>query len=425
MFWQKCGKLLTDSNGYLINCDTCPCPYWAVFVFVVRWYGYRYPSSSSSSGSENEEENPEEEDQGAENISPVGEEISLCEWESYVLTKPVINSCIFFRSYDIRITLTNDGSPVGHLHQDTQGTTEQQRSIMDVKVFKVSPCFETEAEAETWYNQQGNQQYWQQIKINYEGNVTTTINIKGYSDTIYGPEVEQCDTYWECYDMNTWELVYEGTEEPQIPQGEEWDCWEMWGNCRYWCITTDSGAKFQQMNYDLYPNLEDQMTVAIAELNAYVENKMRNPQSWPVLRTQTRNTRDNYGCYSFEYTSGYNYWGEDDGCPSARWIWGERAEITLENFNANKHPRGSTGAKFQIIFVSLETDANCNGIFPGIDHKYYLSLSWGQTYQFLGFADIYAPFIQVECWEEFIGFKSNPCVHVENGIHVAFMEYTF
>lgn len=30
MFWRKCDKLLTNSQGKVINCDFCPCPVWVV-----------------------------------------------------------------------------------------------------------------------------------------------------------------------------------------------------------------------------------------------------------------------------------------------------------------------------------------------------------------------------------------------------------
>jgi len=33
---MKCGKLLTNSGGTLINCRTCPCGYYGLFVFVSR-----------------------------------------------------------------------------------------------------------------------------------------------------------------------------------------------------------------------------------------------------------------------------------------------------------------------------------------------------------------------------------------------------
>lgn len=35
-FWTKCGKLLTNGGGTLINCRTCPCGYYGLFVFVAR-----------------------------------------------------------------------------------------------------------------------------------------------------------------------------------------------------------------------------------------------------------------------------------------------------------------------------------------------------------------------------------------------------
>lgn len=37
MFWSKCNKLLVNAYGELINCDNCPCGYWAVFGFKWRW----------------------------------------------------------------------------------------------------------------------------------------------------------------------------------------------------------------------------------------------------------------------------------------------------------------------------------------------------------------------------------------------------
>lgn len=36
MFWEKCGKLIADSSGKLIDCDFSPCPAYAVFAFVER-----------------------------------------------------------------------------------------------------------------------------------------------------------------------------------------------------------------------------------------------------------------------------------------------------------------------------------------------------------------------------------------------------
>ena len=37
MFWEKCGKILTQ-NGEIVNCRDCPCGYWALFVFKSRSY---------------------------------------------------------------------------------------------------------------------------------------------------------------------------------------------------------------------------------------------------------------------------------------------------------------------------------------------------------------------------------------------------
>lgn len=37
MFWSKCNKLLVNASGELINCNNCPCGYWAVFGFKWRW----------------------------------------------------------------------------------------------------------------------------------------------------------------------------------------------------------------------------------------------------------------------------------------------------------------------------------------------------------------------------------------------------
>jgi hypothetical protein len=38
MLWAKCGKILTDKSGKVINCDDCTCPYWGIFVFLNRSY---------------------------------------------------------------------------------------------------------------------------------------------------------------------------------------------------------------------------------------------------------------------------------------------------------------------------------------------------------------------------------------------------
>ena len=419
MFWQKCGKLLANSNGHLINCDTCPCPYFAVFAAFAQHYKYTYSSSSA-----NGEEDLLPDDVEIQQI-PEGEQIVLCDFDTAIQIKQVFQNCINILNYDIRITLNDTGAPVGRDRIGNSAVVDRPWDLIDITVWKLSPCFQNYAEAQAWMDEQanGDLNYWNNQHKKYRGNVDLNITVKGYSDTIYGPNVEQCDTYWQCYDMNTWQLVYEGTEEPQIPQGEEWDCWENWGNCRYWSITTDSGAKFQQMNYDLYPNFEDQMTVAIAELNAYVASKFSSPQSWPVLRTRQNNFFDT--CfYDFTITSGYNYWGEDDGCPSARWIWGERAEITLENFDASKHPRGATGAKFWFTYIWADGNQNCQ-YSGGYLQNVYLNLAWGETYQLSKIADLYAPFVQVECWEEFIGFKSNPCVLRNIQFFFCFVEYTF
>lgn len=36
MFWSKCNKLLVNASGELINCNNCPCGYWAVLGFKWR-----------------------------------------------------------------------------------------------------------------------------------------------------------------------------------------------------------------------------------------------------------------------------------------------------------------------------------------------------------------------------------------------------
>lgn len=37
MFWAKCGKILTNENGTIINCPSNPCGYYSVFGIKYRW----------------------------------------------------------------------------------------------------------------------------------------------------------------------------------------------------------------------------------------------------------------------------------------------------------------------------------------------------------------------------------------------------
>jgi hypothetical protein len=37
MFWEKCGKILTDDSGSIVNCDYSPCGYYSVFGIKFRY----------------------------------------------------------------------------------------------------------------------------------------------------------------------------------------------------------------------------------------------------------------------------------------------------------------------------------------------------------------------------------------------------
>ena len=104
MFWQKCGKLI------LIDCDTCPCPYWGIFLFLRRPY-------NQTTGA-----------------------IDYCEVSASIQIKNVFNNCLTYNfgqgDVDIRISLNASGV-VGTYHGCINNT------CVDVQVYKLSPCFET------------------------------------------------------------------------------------------------------------------------------------------------------------------------------------------------------------------------------------------------------------------------------------------
>ena len=375
MFWTKCGKLI------LIDCDTCPCPYWGVFVFVVKPY-------NQSTGA-----------------------IDYCSASASTQIKNVLDNCITFNGASIRITTQSEGL-VGSFHGC------RNNSCMDILVYKVSPCFQTYAECYEFYNsfEEG---YWDEIESKYLGNVSATVNIYRYYDSFFGPFVEECESTWECFDMQTGDEVYSGPTYPDIPPGADWDCYEFYGECTTYCITTGSGVKIGQLNYDLHPDLQVYMGESIAELNTLVSGQLGSPQNWPLYSSNQNNSR----CFNFSYGSGYNYWGEDSGCASSRRMWAERASIQLQSFNSSKHPAGATGAKFKMVVTKTFVNDDCSETTSATSTE--LSLQFGSTFNFADIAGNLDPFYQVECWEEFVGFKSQLCSGQNISVQVQFMEYTF
>ena len=379
MFWQKCGKLI------LIDCDTCPCPYWAVFLFLRRPYNQS------------------------------NEEIDYCNVYADIQVKNVFNNCLTYNwgqgDVPIRITL-NGNDVVGRYHDCINNV------CMDVRVYKLSDCFETQAQAQAFYNSMGSA-YWQSMRSKFTAGVEITFNQYRYSDSFRGPMVTEQIITWECYDMDTGQLVYSGNTQPEIPPGEEWDCYQYYDEGPTYCITTGSGRKLVELVYQLYPDVSVAMEEAIEELNGIVQSDLQNTGDWPLYSPITYYDR----CFFVTYSSHYTYLGQDPACSAERYMMATRGQLVLQAYNANKHPTGATGVRLKLNYIIGTYDQNCTLTVTRKDEE--ITLQFGQSYNLTEIANNLAPFWQDWCNGEFIGFTSEECKRQDIEVQVRFMEYVF
>ena len=142
MFWEKCGKILTQ-DGSVVNCRDCPCGYWALFVFKSRSY-----------------------DQNT------GEPYSECSWSFDVQPLEVINGKIRYSNYGSGRCIEVNRQPepdgrVGYVkncidcwddccewNEDWTECLKTCNYCMDcseIYVYRLSPCFDTLHEFMEWF----------------------------------------------------------------------------------------------------------------------------------------------------------------------------------------------------------------------------------------------------------------------------------
>lgn len=436
MFWEKCGKIIADAGGKLIDCDNCPCPYWAIFAFISRSY-------NKETG-----------------------EINYCYQSADVKLLPVVNNCLQYSYYDmyernIKVNRTPDeNGKVGTIKncvgcwtdcvewdENWQNCLREQQYCDDcsqIRVYRLSPCFQTKKEAFQYFYQgtevqpdsQGNypedewsDQYyntleniWRKKANKYKINSSFTYQVKEWGRSFYGTFVQDCDYMVQCYDWETGQLVYEGTDYPA--DGGDWDCWEYQTNCTEYVISGSQGELFGLVpeNIETQEQLEALVGAAINELNSYIESSIADESKYGV----TQELLENHLCFNKSYASYYSYYdysGWGNCCSGHKWYGVIKANLKLQPFNAEKHPEGAKGVIVDYTLKRKKRDSAQQEVVTEQKFNNYF-IPFGGEINF-PLANNLSKFYQCQCYSQFTGFEADYYKYEGYEISVTVKEYKF
>lgn len=353
MIWIKCGKVVTDKSGKVINCDDCPCPYWGIFAFLNRSYN---------------------KDTG---------QVNYCYQSVDVKLLPVEQGCLeysYMYQRKIKVSRKPDANgKVGYVKncvgcwedcyewdQDWNCIRTQQYcdDCSQITVYRISPCFQTKKQALEYFyadtevipdtngnypeDEWSDQYYstlenvWMPKAKKYKVNATFTFEDKEWGRSIYGTGVEDCDTYVECWNVETGQIVYRGDDYPDN-WGQYWDCFEDYQNCVEYVFSDNMGKYYCPVPSGITSEQEWEALIgsAIEELNSYIESQISDLNNYAT----TYDKRENTLCFSKDYASyqgAYAPWG--DVCGSGHKWWGvKKTKLILQQFSADRHPDKAKG----------------------------------------------------------------------------------
>ena len=207
MFWEKCGKILTQ-NGEIVNCRDCPCGYWALFVFKSRSY--------------NQE---------------TGEPYNDCSWSFDVQPMEVVNSKINYSNYGGRRCIEvnrqpgEDGS-VGYVKSCTDcwedccewddewieciRTCSYCMDCSEIYVYRLSPCFDTMREFAEWF--------YSGCGVEPDGNGNyPALTETWYGYTYISDAASRCvENYWLRKALDKYALNYEVFIDYYAQEWQQW-----------------------------------------------------------------------------------------------------------------------------------------------------------------------------------------------------------
>lgn len=435
MFWEKCGKIIADTAGKLIDCDNCPCPYWGLFVFVTRSYDRKT------------------------------DKVNYCYQSADIKLLPVTNNCLHYSYYDmyqrsIKVNRTPDSkNQVGMVKncvgcyldcvewdQNWQNCIREQEYCQDcsqIRVYRISPCFDTKKEAFEYFyfpcgiqpDSNGNYpesqwsdeyyncaEYWMKQANKYKLNATFTFEDKEWSRSFYGTFVQDCDYMVQCYDWETGQLVYTGTD---YPDNQNWDCWEYQTNCRDYVISSSNGQFWGYMpdNADYSEEqLEAVVGSAIGELNQFINQQITDQKNYQT----TTDKRENSLCFKKDYQSFYGYYdysGWGNCCSGHKWYGVRKSKLRLQAFDQTRHPKGAKGV---IVDYTLKRT---------LRNSYEDSIVTQQKFEnhFIPFegvidfplADNLSRFYQCQCYSSFTGFQAQYYANQRYDIDFVVKDYKF
>lgn len=431
MFWIKCGKIVTDKSGKLINCDECPCPYWGIFVFLNRSY-------NKNTGQTN-----------------------YCYQSAEVKLLPVEQGCLAYSNMyqrKIKVSRKPDANgKVGYVKNcvgcyedcvewDADWNCIRTQQYCDdcsqITVYRISPCFQTKKQALEYFyadtevipdtngnypDEQSNQYYntlenvWRPRANKYKPNTTFTFEDKGWSRSFYGPGVQKCDNHIECYDWETGQIVYEGDDYPDN-WIQKWDCWEVNQNCVYYVFSDHTGNYFCSFsNVESEQEWEAIIGTGINALNSYIESQISDINNYNT----SYDKRENVLCFNKDYASNYGYYTWDGNhCGSSHKWWGVvKTKLILQQFSADRHPDKAKGVI--IDYTRKRTLRNSYEEAIVTQQKFEdVFVPFGGEIDF-PLANNLNMFYQCQNYDTFTGFQSDNYKNQRYDISVTVKEYKF
>lgn len=423
MFWSKCNKLLVNASGQLINCDNCPCGYWAVLGFKWRWLD-------------------------CDTMQP-----DLCSWNYSVQAKEVKDNKVDWDYGCIEISQNMGlcGTKKGKFNcwsdcynWDDEGNCIQQMQYCDcvqVEVYNISGCYDkfNEFEAAFWGgcgvtpDSSGNYpamwQYW--YGSQYQSSAAYDC-VENYWEKVFS-EKYLLNFKLELQAMNQswWQGVAGYVYETEYYSycGDD-NCYyydDYNGGCPEGYQVCSEAFQGQHIGFNAYANCENDSSLSyhsttvggsigqccdavatvqyLPEINAHITEKVNDKSSYFVNSTNTY-TCSNSGnlCTKTEYSSYCwdNYYGDFAGC-RITFNWA-RFKVT----KTDSTPADAKGIKFTAKITHTRTnqgynqtaktqqvyEMECNAIFE----QYYQDLPLATDTNLLSIWS--TPECDQHCWQK-------------------------
>ena len=440
MFWLKCDKFLMDDSGKFIDCETCPCGFWAVFGIKYRWLN-------------------------CETMQPNNE----CSWYFDITVQEVKQGSIqLFNFYqpvcvNVKQQMGFCGSKKIKIYQEWESCLKWNddwtecleygfpcMEAVEVEIFNLSGCFDDYIQfAEYFYSFCGVQpdsnqkypdityyqydwlyftnqgqscinSYWKPLFLEkYALNYKISVGIKGqcwwtslgatkwsYITEYYTYCLDNDTNSWvecETYSNGTCETCPEGArliteehkyEDKQIDFGSECYFYSPPNDQRTIEKFISTGGHYDQDgNFTI--NCQDQLNVdsALPELNSFIREHVADRSLYGVYSNSafyynrkgtgwSENTCQNSNslCMKAEWQSGKhdNYYGSQT---LGSWVF-RCCQFFISR--TEKTPEKAIGIKFKIVDKNNKWNwkQNNNNINNITESVYQISLNFGETYYF-------------------------------------------